>query len=334
MPVTVYRSTDTGAPVLTGQEGSAITVLDAILVNGYGAKAGAGWTKAFSGTNKAAYLQGPKTNRPQRYLRVQDDGPGDGSTREARMRGYEAMTDVDTGTGPFPSPEQRSAGIIFRKSSTVDATARPWIAVADHRTIYFFVWTGDAGPVPNGRIGWAFGDFVSRVPGDQFGQVIIGRVAENSDSMSGYDDPINSGYGMLTTATWRPVGHYCPRSYTGQGGSIFLPKTWLFSLAFNTPIPYWDTPVWPGTHGTLPLSNPADGKLILSQFFFAEPNTLTIRGQARGLWATPHVGTSFNDFDVFQGSGELAGRQFMWLRLTSDPGGGVFVEISDTWDSD
>ena len=35
MPIKVYRSTDLGAPVLSGQIGQFITFLDAILVNGY-----------------------------------------------------------------------------------------------------------------------------------------------------------------------------------------------------------------------------------------------------------------------------------------------------------
>ena len=39
MAVTVYRSTDTGAPALyTDSAGSLITILDACLVNGYGSQ--------------------------------------------------------------------------------------------------------------------------------------------------------------------------------------------------------------------------------------------------------------------------------------------------------
>ena len=42
MPWTVYRSDDAGAPNLTGAAGSLIAILDAVLVNGYGAKPAAG----------------------------------------------------------------------------------------------------------------------------------------------------------------------------------------------------------------------------------------------------------------------------------------------------
>ena len=50
MTVTVYRSTDASAPVLTGVAGAMKAVLDACLVNGYGAKAAAGWSAPFSAT--------------------------------------------------------------------------------------------------------------------------------------------------------------------------------------------------------------------------------------------------------------------------------------------
>ena len=75
MTVIVYRWDDPSAPVLSSPSaGSLIGVLDACLVNGYGSKAAAGWTKAFSGTKLAAYRQGGGS---MCYLRI-DDGTGTG----------------------------------------------------------------------------------------------------------------------------------------------------------------------------------------------------------------------------------------------------------------
>ena len=68
MALTIYRSSDAGAPSLTGAAGSLIALLDACLRTGYGTKAGAGWTKPFTGTNIAAFRQGAGGNG--RYLRV------------------------------------------------------------------------------------------------------------------------------------------------------------------------------------------------------------------------------------------------------------------------
>jgi len=47
MTVTVYRSTDSGAPFLNAMQGSFINVLRKCLVDGYGAKSGAGWTMPY-----------------------------------------------------------------------------------------------------------------------------------------------------------------------------------------------------------------------------------------------------------------------------------------------
>jgi hypothetical protein len=53
----MYRWDDASAPTLTSTDlNSIFDVLDACLVNGYGAKASLGWTKPFSGTGKAASL--------------------------------------------------------------------------------------------------------------------------------------------------------------------------------------------------------------------------------------------------------------------------------------
>src|SRR5574337_1914064 len=100
MTVNVYRSSDASAPVLTGQAGSLITVLDACLISGYGSKSPAGWAKPYSGTNLAAY-RAATGNRF--YFRVDDSG-----TVEARISGYETMSDVNTGTGQFPTTAQIS----------------------------------------------------------------------------------------------------------------------------------------------------------------------------------------------------------------------------------
>src|SRR5574337_1555206 len=101
MTVNVYRSSDASAPVLTGQAGSLITVLDACLISGYGSKSPAGWVKPYSGTNLAAYRAATGN---QFYFRVDDSG-----TVEARISGYETMSDVNTGTGQFPTTADRKS---------------------------------------------------------------------------------------------------------------------------------------------------------------------------------------------------------------------------------
>lgn len=140
MTVRVYKSTDVSAPVLTGQAGSLIAVLDACLVNGYGAKVAAGWTKPFTGTNKAVYQ--PGLSAPNFY-RVLDDGSlGSYTTRNATIKAFTAMTDVDTGSNPSPSADSTSYVNFVPKSLTPDATTRKWKIIASEKSCYLMIEVG------------------------------------------------------------------------------------------------------------------------------------------------------------------------------------------------
>ena len=134
---TVYRSTDADAPVLTGLVGSLITVLDACLVNGYTDRPAAGWTKAFSGTNKAAYRNDHTAGASGAYFLVEDDAPGSTSGGDSRLRAYGTMSAIDAGTDDT-DPEW------FRKGAA-SGDARPWVLAADGMTFWLYSWdNGDS----------------------------------------------------------------------------------------------------------------------------------------------------------------------------------------------
>jgi len=77
MPWTLYQSTDSGAPALSGQAGSLLEVLDACLVNGYGGKAAAGWGIAFSSGNKRVYRPGASAKARKVTVQVPSGAEGD-----------------------------------------------------------------------------------------------------------------------------------------------------------------------------------------------------------------------------------------------------------------
>lgn len=158
MPITVYKSTDPSAPTLDGTAGSLIALLDACLINGYGAKPAAGWTKEYSDTNKAAYRTPASTN--QFYLQVLDNEVT--NTRYATVDGYESMTDVDTGTNKFGAPTN-----YVHKSITSDATTRPWSLYTNGLIFHMFVDNGGAD-----RTGFTFGDCTPLIAGDNWNTVI------------------------------------------------------------------------------------------------------------------------------------------------------------------
>src|ERR1700756_3309459 len=123
MTVRLYKSTDASAPTLTGSAGALLTVLDAVLVNGYGSQTAAGWTIAYTGTNKRQYQMGAGGTSCQLY--IDDTGPGAGGAREARINGFKTGSALGTGTGQFPTTGQMTApsgAVVVRKSATADST--------------------------------------------------------------------------------------------------------------------------------------------------------------------------------------------------------------------
>jgi len=185
-----------------------------------------GWSKPFSGTNKAAYL--PKAGYVQRYLRVRDDAttPPSASGRWAVIRGYEAMTAIDTGTGLFPTSAQSTNGLILQKSSTSDATARAWWLVGDGGIFYL----GTAWYAPDLDLVYvtAFGDINSLRAADGYSSLIVAALNENDYSYFGnFGDAIETqaakylarGYAQTGTAIAAGmVGDNGVSVYLGRGG--------------------------------------------------------------------------------------------------------------------
>src|SRR4029077_17944641 len=163
---------------LSGTAGDLVNVLDKCLVAGYGSKTGAGWSKPFTGTNAAVFRQGAGN---QMYLDVNDNSPGAATAQEARVRGYETMSAVATGTGPFPTVAQSANGLFVRKSAAASGTARVWCVIADDRTFYLLIQSGD---VAGQWYGVAFGDYYSFVTGtDNYRTMIIARNLEASTTL-------------------------------------------------------------------------------------------------------------------------------------------------------
>jgi hypothetical protein len=150
---------------IRGQNGTLITLLDAVLVTGEG------WAKEFSATNRAIYRP-PAGSRFR--LRVVDDGTitTDGA-REALWRGCEVATAINTTTDNFPTTTQvANANCVVRKSNTADATDRDWYAIADDRFICLYIDYSSAGGQADA---YMFGDCVPMFSGDNYAVICTPR---------------------------------------------------------------------------------------------------------------------------------------------------------------
>jgi len=321
--VRVYRSTDTSAPVIDGQTGSLINLLDKILVSGYGSMTAAGWTRqtGFAGNSstRAAFRQGGGN---QFYLDVNDAGPGAGSFLEARIRGFETMTDVSTGTGLFPTAAQFANGLFLRKSAALSATTRPWVAVADNRTFYLFIQTGDTAGTYYATM---FGEIYSYLTGDGYRNMLIARASENTGVAATENLDVMS---MASSTQAARTGHYIARGYTGLGGAVNVGKVGDVSAVQTAS-------TTSGTFGQYVFPDPVTNAGWLSRLHIIDPVTTpqpNRRGYLRGLYHFPHPVASVIDQDTYVGgSGEYAGKTFMFLKLTGNFGL-YCVETSD-WDT-
>ena len=227
-----------------------------------------GFSKAYSGTNKAVYRANDVMSS-RLYLRVADDGTG--TATYARIRGYESMSDVDTGTGPFPTDAQISGGLYWGKSSAASSTARAWRLIGDSQGFYLLVNQDGSGA----WISAAWVDIPSEKAGDAYRALIIGGTS-TAVSNQGYLQTINS-----------TTGHYFARSYVQTGTSIAAFKLSHY-LAANG-IGYYGI-AYPAPMGGQFYCAPVD---VWEGAAYASATAL--RGPLPGIYAPLHPGSQLTD---------------------------------------
>jgi hypothetical protein len=326
MAWTVYRSTDASAPVLTGEAGKLIAVLDACLVDGYGAKAAAGWTKAFADTNKAAYRQGAASDGAlQAYLRVLNDGSTTGGNKEALTASYESMSSVDVGANAIFNS---ATGGTIRYSTTADTTARAWIVAADSRLFYFFSFTGDTAGYAWGA---GFGDIYSYKSADAYRAAHFHSGTANS-ALLPYFGRLSGTHGATT-----PHGTVTlARDYLGNVGGELCQK--VGNCAFSLP-ESGHASSYCSFNGILIRPNTPDGAFVMAPVYISDYATDLlphIRGVMRGIWQGGHRTADVANGDTFSGVGDLSGKTFeivaiRGVHISSTVYSGYLVlETSDT----
>lgn len=300
----IYYSTDSSAPALSNAAGSLIALLDAILVNGYGAKSALGWAKTYSGTNQAAYTQGTGSNGFK--LAVDDTTVG-----YATVRGYEAMTAVTTGTLPFPTVAQQAlATYCWHKSDA--ATNRPWVAWGDERSLHIAI---DVTGIVNttGMMMYHFGDVFSEAVTDAYCTVIAAPVSATINTN------ISSAAWQKASSLGTPSGNwYVARLQSGSGGPLSCGV--IGDIKGGGAF---------GASSTLPYPNPRNGGAYLAPVFVFSTNDIV--GRLPGTWEICHT-KPFAHLDTFDGVGAFAGKSFVAVNVAAGGSAGqIAVETTNTW---
>ena len=222
-------------------------------------RAPANWGKPFSGTNKAVY-QSLDVAGTQLYLRVDDS-----AAQYVPVRGYENMTDIDTGTGPFPTTVQHAlSAFTWRKSNAASSAACPWVLVADGAFLYFL-------PASNAAQAGSphmFGDIDAVLPSDAYHCMIVAHAA----STFTHNGISHAGTSNSSLAT---APRYLARNAAQQAGPLLCK---FFGLSSGNYFGGYDAPVAPGLAGESYVGSPV---FIQDGASFSSP----IRGRVPGLWS-------------------------------------------------
>lgn len=313
----VYSSDDVGAPQLPNVDAGNYLfgpILKAVLVDGYGSQPAAGWTCPFSNaTGMYVFRQGGGN---QRYFQVNDSQTAmDASIRYILVRGYETMSDIATGTGPFPTLAQSLTGALLRyRSSTHAAPYVPrWEIYADATTCVIFT---DALGDPAGSIGQRsamyFGQFDSLIPGDKYNDCVYGGLSTSSPG---------------AIFTYAGFSVWVTRDHRGLGGAVPGCPGYNGAWACSTSVP---------SAGTIQLPDPVTGTMLMAKFPVVTAigglaaNVVT-RGYLKWLWDTPHPSSTLILDNTFSGTGGNAGRSFKIKSGYQNSVHRVIVETTDTW---
>ena len=310
---TIYRSDDASAPTISGTSSDLRLALNAILVDGYGAKAAAGWAKAYedAGNHLVAY----RNAGLGRYLFL-DDSP----TRVSVLRGYRAMASISDRSEPFP--RLGLPDVTCRKSVTADATARPWICLANELHFFLIIFGNQTtlGSSSGSDAHLAFGELDSALPGDEYRTFIHG--GSDTSATSGTATVARQAFNFNDTSV-------VTSPYTFCEGTIA--QNALSTNSVSEAAPFANTPFSEVVSGgtTFPAyPDPATGKLLISRQMTRHIHATSApvnRGYLPGLWTLCHPATSFTSLDTFS----MGSRTFLIVRTGA--GGVVFETTGDSW---
>lgn len=281
-----------------------------------------GFIKAFTGTNLAAY-RSVAVGSSGFYLRVDDT-----NAQFGRVIGYESMSDINTGVGPFPTNIQVAGGGYWPKSVSSNTNPISWIFFGDTRAFYLYPPAGTAtsADLIIGSLR-GFGDMIPLRPSGDAYACALSYVTTNDTS--------NPNHGAFDSSAQPYIA--MPRNYTGLGSALTV-----FSL------PYTGgqlSSVISGNDPTLgPFPSAVDGSLRLSKRFLPilQTNNNTPRADVPGVYSSPQSGllNTFTNRSIVDGTGPLAGRKLMCVISSNSTSGSTptpsnsgasFVDITGPW---
>lgn len=276
-----------------------------------GKLAPAGWSLAHSGTNLAAYRSADVTST-QLYLRIDDT-----AARVARVSGYETMADINSGSGQFPQAGQVAGGLYWSKSDATSGAARPWIVVADARSLHVLTAYHNAHPASYSA--YFFGDFISRRSGDAYRCAIYGNTTDQSSNSTPGASSGNTAF------SGDGAGRYIARDYLGVSQSLQSRNfTGIDGMA-----------TFSGSGSLPPYPSAVDGGINLARMHLREgPDTTSnFRGELPGWLTCGNNMSTIHFLSKSKLSAEqgLAGRSLLAVQYAGSGTQRYFLDVTGPW---
>lgn len=294
-------------------------------------RAPAGFSKVFAGTNKGVYRSNDPSSR-RHFFRVVDDGTTSGGAREARLWGYESMTDVDTGLGMYPAPSQYAEGFFWQKSGSADSVGKHWVLVTDGKTVYHFGYIDSktSGGGSNSTIGnpgvnmgsVAFGDVIEFKAGDAYASFVTGNSQSNNFNSTQYNGLFNAATGINNSI---PSASQALIIFARDFTAVPAPRAaQVFATGLGSALGY---------SAYISYPHQIDNGFYMTPVLVTQGSPALIRGRMPGYFEPMH-GTCFPNGTVFDNVQGYVGRRFIMLygKNTSSPHACV-LDITGPWDS-
>jgi hypothetical protein len=274
-----------------------------------------GWSKVFSGTNKAVY-RSIDPSATGMYLRVEDT-----QTTFAMLRAYESMTDVDTGRYPFPSlvsypPTPVYPGYSTFIKSNYSGYTGQWAVIGDSRALY--IWScstnynlTDINNVSQGT--YFVGDFVPVIPSDPYGFMFSPQMDGNNSATawSSLSHGFNSSWG----------NSWCPRNHARIPNPI---RMYICSGPMDA------SQSRMGVYG-FPLPNGPDNRIYVEMVKIIQSDN-HLRGYMPGILAPQHA-APFPQLSMVANIDGYPGSEFIAMPHGYAAGvlGQMLVNITTSW---
>lgn len=277
----------------------------------------AGWTKPFSGANKAVYRY-PDVQSSRFYLRVDDSFPNN-----TRVRGYESMSDVDAGTGAFPNVEQQPAGPYWPRANDSSLTARSWSVFADGRGVIVALAANLSTPTAHNCV--TFGELIPTKANDPFCCILNAHLSDETQTTQ-----IGAGALFRSIADVYEHSVSIVRSVTGVGSAIACAK---YFPVINCRAQNYIS----GVTGGITYPNSADGGMYLSRVHVTQQG-MVFRGVVPGIYpvAMDTPAGNFSNRQLIQPVEGLPGRKLAVVVNYGSVGGSpctnpTTVDVTGPW---